>query len=349
MLRIIFLAPIIQLLLLGYAINTDVKNLATDVYDFDQTRLSREFGRSLGAGKYFTIHNRLPGEDDLPVWRLDTRFQSGRAELALILPEDFSRKLTAGENVAVGLIADGSDANAARTGLGYAGQIVRQFSERISGFTLPVKLRHKFLYNPEIESVYFMVPAIVATLLTAITVMLTSMAIVREREMGTLEQLTVTPISITALLMGKVTTFAILGLTEMAIALIVGVLWFKIPFLGSPLLLLALSGLYLLTTLGMGMFFSTVTSTQQQAMFLAWFFTIFAILTSGFFNPISNMPEWMQNITLINPMRYYVEIVRGIMLKGSGLLDLLLNTAALAAYGLVIFILSLVRFQKRTA
>jgi len=349
MLRIIFLMPIIQLLLLGYAVNTDVKQLDTDIYDFDRSTHSREFVRSFEAGDHFTPIELLTELETPPVWDLAERFKTNETQLALLIPPDFSEKLTRGENVTVGLIADGSDANAARAGLGYAGQIVRKYSKRVTGMEMPVEIRHNFLYNPELESVYYMIPGIVATLLTMVTTMLTSMGIVRERESGTLEQISVTPISGHVLLAGKITTFAILGLLEMGLALTVGILWFGIPFAGSPWFLLWVSALYLLTTLGMGTFFSTITSTQQQAMFLAWFFSVFAILTSGFFTPISNMPTWMQNITLINPMRYFMEVVRGIMMKGSGPADLLPDILAIAAYGLTIFSLAAARFRKRTA
>jgi len=349
MLRVIFMMPLVQLLLLGYAVNTDVKLLALDVYDYDQTNSSRELVRAFRAGDYFTTNDALRDESIGRLWELDDRFRSGVAEAAVILPEDFSEKITSGENVKIAYIADGADANAARIGIGYCSQIVRRYSMDVAGLEQPLSLRHKFLYNPELESVYFMVPGIVATLLTMITVMLTSMAIVREREMGTLEQISVTPISTTALLLGKTTTFAILGMAEMVAALAFGVLWFGIPFVGSPLLLFALSALYLATTLGLGMFISTVTSTQQQAMFLAWFFSIFAILTSGFFTPIGNMPEIMQYVTYVNPLRYFVEIVRGIMMKGSGIADLWPSITAIAIYGVLIFSLAMLRFSKRVA
>jgi len=179
--------------------------------------------------------------------------------------------------------------------------------------------------------------------------MLTSMAIVREREVGTLEQLLVTPIKGRILLLGKIIPFAILGLLEIIIALTGGVLWFGVPFVGSPVLLFAIAGLYLITPLGIGLFFSNVTSTQQQAMFFAWFFSVFAILTSGFFTPISNMPGWMQAITYINPMRYFMEIVRAIMMKGAGFKDLTFQVGILAVYGVSIFGLSAMRFSKRTS
>lgn len=349
MVRIIFLAPIIQLLLLGYAVNTDVKKINTDIYDFDRSRESREFVRAFDAGDYFIPSDRLATGETVPLWELQDRFRRNKTQVAIVIPEDFSERLTQKKNVTIGLLADGSDANAARAGLGYAGLIVRQFSQRVAGLELPVEIRHNFLYNPELESVYYMVPGIVATLLTMVTMMLNAMGIVREREMGTLEQISVTPIAGHILLLGKITTFGLLGLMEMIIALAVGILWFGIPFAGSPLLLAALAALYLLTTLGLGTFFSTITSTQQQAMFVAWFFSVFFILTSGFFSPISNMPVWMQRVTVINPMRFFMEIVRGIMMKGSGAADLWPEIAAIAIYGVLIFTLAALRFRKRTA
>jgi ABC-2 type transport system permease protein len=347
MLRIVFFAPILQLLLLGYAVNTDVKLLDTDVYDFNRSTDSRELIRSFEAGDYFVPRERLAAQDTQPLWELQERFRRNKTQLAIIVPEDFSERLTQGKNVSIGLVADGSDANAARVGLGYAGQIVRQYSQRITGVELPLEIRHKTRYNPELESVYYMVPGIVATLLTMVTMMLTAMGIVREREAGTLEQISVTPIRGYILLLGKITTFALLGLAEMLMALAFGILWFGIPFAGSPLFMTGMCALYLLTTLGLGTFFSTITSTQQQAMFISWFFSIFFILTSGFFTPISNMPVWLQRVTLINPMRFFMEIVRSIMMKGSGPADLAPEILGIAIYGVVIFSLAAARFRKR--
>jgi ABC-2 type transport system permease protein len=182
-----------------------------------------------------------------------------------------------------------------------------------------------------------------------LTLMMTSMAIVRERELGTLEQILVTPISSVTLLFGKLTTFTILAMVIMGISLNLGIWWFHVPFVGSPWLLVFVSLLYLLTTLGIGMFVSTITSTQQQAMFYAWFFSIFTMLTSGYFTPVSNMPLWLQRITLVNPMRYFMDIIRGIMMKGATAMDLHLNILALAIFGVVIFTFSVLRFHKRTA
>jgi ABC-2 type transport system permease protein len=349
MLRIILLMPVIQLLLLGYAVNTDVKRIDVDVYDFDRSTHSREFVKSFEAGDYFVTEDRLASDQTVPLWELQDQFRRNRTQMAIVIPEDFSERLTDGKNVSVGLSADGSDANAAGTGLGYAGLIVRQFSQRVAGLQMPVEIRHTFRYNPELESVYYMVPGILATLLTMVTITLTSMGIVREREMGTLEQISVTPIAGYVLLLGKITAFGILGLVEMLIALSVGILWFGIPFAGSPWLLAALSALFLLTTLGFGTFISTISSTQQQAMFIGFFFSVFFMITSGFFSPIANMPVWMQKITLINPLRFFMEIVRGIMMKGSGAGDLAPEIVAIAVYGVVIFSLAALRFRKRTA
>ena len=220
-----------------------------------------------------------------------------------------------------------------------------RFSQRQLNATVAIALHQKILYNPESESVYFIVPGIVATLLTMITMLLTSMAIVRERERGTLEQLMVTPIPTPALILGKIIPYALLGYIEISIALVVGILWFGIPFAGSWPLLYGLAFIYLLTT--MGMLVSTLTNTQQQAMFFTWSFTIFAILTSGFFIPIENMPAFVQKLTYLNPLRYFLTIVRAIMMKGAGLEALRFDVLALIIFAVAMFSFSWMRLSKR--
>lgn len=344
MLRVVFLMPFIQLLVLGYAVDTDVRRIDTAVYDFDHSRLSREFTQALSAGDYF-----VTGTSEVSVLDLDRDFTANRYKAALVIPQDFGRDLENRAAAGASLIVDGSNANSAAIALGYAGLITARFNQRIADRSQPISIRQKLLYNPEAESVYYMVPGIVAVLLTMITVMLTSMAIVREREMGTLEQVMVTPISTPAFILGKTIPFAILGFVEMSLALAVGILWFGIPFAGSWTLLYGLSLVFLFTTLGMGMFISTVTSTQQQAMFFAWFFAIFAIMTSGFFTPIDNMPEAVQYMTYLNPLRFYMRIVRGIMMKGAGVDTLSRDIIALVVYSAVIFSFAWMRFSKRHA
>ena len=328
MLRMIFLIPIVQLLLFGYVVNTEVKKVDIDVYDFDQTETSRQFSQTIGVDNYFTPHHATE-----PVLHLDERFLRSETEMALIIPPDFGSDLGRGRKATIGM--------------GYMVRMARSFSMKQTGLSTPIDVKYRFLYNPERESVYFMVPGIVAALLTMVTIMLTAMAIVRERERGTLEQLLVTPMSGSVLLMGKLFPFAVLGMIEISVALAFGVLWFHIPFVGSISLLFVLSVLYLFATLGIGLLFSTLTSTQQQAMFFAWFFSVFALLTSGFFTPIANMPQWVQYVTYINPMRYYMSIVRGIMMRGSSLTDLSFSSWALLVYGVVVFSIASLRFSKR--
>jgi ABC-2 type transport system permease protein len=342
MLRLIFIMPLVQLLILGYAINVDVKDIKTAVYDFDKSSLSRDYVRSLSAGDYF-----VPTPTAIPLLDSEKGFRENAYSAIVVIPVDFSERLAANRTGEIGLIVDGGNANSAAISIGYAGLITNQFNRNLHGVSSPISLGQKILYNPEGESIYFMVPGIIAVLLTMVTMMLTAMAIVRERETGTLEQLMVTPISTPALIMGKTIPFAVLGFLELTIALSFGVIWFKLPFEGSPVLLYALSFIYLFTTLGIGMFISTVTKTQQQAMFLAWFFTIFTILTSGFFVPIDNMPVAVQYLTYLNPMRYFIIIVRGIMMKGASVDVLYPEILAMIAFGIVVFGFSWMRFSKR--
>jgi ABC-2 type transport system permease protein len=342
MLRMTFIAPILQLFILGYAVSTDVKYVYTGVYDYDHSTLSRTLVRSMAVGDYF-----IPTSGPAPLLQSEHNLVTGKKNLNLIIPPHFSRNLETKRPATVGLVVDGANANSASIALGYASRIASQFSEREIGLSSPISLRQTILYNPEAESVYFIVPGIVATLLTMITMMLTSMAIVRERERGTLEQLMVTPIPTPALILGKIIPYAILGYVEISIALAVGIFWFHIPFAGSWSLLYGLAFIYLLTTLGAGMLVSTLTNTQQQAMFFTWFFTIFAILTSGFFIPIENMPGFVQKLTYLNPLRYFMTIVRAIMMKGAGLAELRLPVVALIVFSVAMFSFSWIRFSKR--
>jgi ABC-2 type transport system permease protein len=343
MLRVILIAPLFQLLVLGYAVNLDVKLIYTAVFDQDRTETSREFLRSFAAGEYFVLE-----APDIPVTSVEEGFRRNRYNAALVIPEDFSERLETGREAPVGLWVDGTNANAAGIAIGYAGLITQRFNERTTSLERPVTLHKKMLYNPEAKTIYYMVPAIVATLLTSITVMLTSMAIVRERDMGTLEQIMVTPISTPAFIFGKTIPFAILGFIEITIALALGMAWFRVPFVGSPVLLYSLAFVYLFTALGVGMFISTISHTQQQAMFFGWFFSIFAILTSGFFTPVENMPAVVRYITLANPLQYFMKIVRGIIMKGAGVRDLYPEIAAMFIFGALIFTFSWIRFSKRT-
>lgn len=342
MLRLIFVAPLIQLFLLGYAVNFDVKLIPAALYDFDGSRLSRDLARSFSIGNYFVVE-----KPSIPLQRIEDGFKQDRYRVAIVIPSDFSNRIESGEQSSIGIWVDGTNANSAGIAIGYAGNIVQNFNQHLLPFEVPIQMRQKVLYNPEGKTIYFMVPGIVATLLTTITVMLTSMAIVREREVGTLEQVMVTPISTYAFILGKTIPFAILGFIEISVALALGTVWFRIPFVGSKALLYGLAMVYLLTTLGVGMFISTLCKTQQQAMFFGWFFTLFTILTSGFVTPIENMPRIVQHITLANPLRYFMKIVRGIMMKGAGAGDLYPEIIAMIAFGIITFTFASLTFTKR--
>jgi ABC-2 type transport system permease protein len=342
MLRLIFVGPILQMLLLGYAVNFDVKKIKTAVYDQDRSRLSREFARSFSVGDYFRIE-----KTEVPLTDMVLGFQENEHSAVLVIPEGFSQRIEYGEPVTVGFWVDGTNANSAGIALGYAGVITQMFNERHMAVGAPISLRKKVLYNPEVRSVNYMVPGVVAILITMVTVLLTSMAIVREREMGTFEQVMVTPISARAFIMGKTIPFALLAFGEISLALAVGILWFGIPFAGSWGLLYGSAFIFLFTTLGVGMLISTVSTTQQQAMFFAWFFSLFTIMTSGFLTPIENMPAAIRYITLLNPMRYFMKVIRGIMMKGAGVDTLYPEILAMMAFSAIIFTISWKRFSKR--
>ena len=264
-LRMLFVVPLVQVIVMGYAVNTDVKKLNLDVYDYDNSSASRQLVANLKSAGYFIPSDRQLASDRAPLWQLQDRFRSGKAEMALIIPTDFSEKLQTEKSVTLGWISDGSDANAARTGTGYAGQIVRTFSNEFTQMESNISIRPQNLFNPEAVSVDYMVPGIVATLLTMLGLMFTSMAIVRERELGTLEQVLVTPIKTITLLNGKITASSILLMAVMAIAMTTGILWFGVTVCRfSPLLLFALALLYLISVLGIGMFISTITKTNSR-------------------------------------------------------------------------------------
>jgi len=342
MLRMVLVVPVVQMLVLAYAISTDVKLIPTAVYDYDRSTRSRELVRSMSAGDYF-----IPVAGGGSLNGCERGLLSGEHSVVMIIPPDFSKDLERNEPSPVGMVIDGANANSASISSGYAELIARRYGQRITREAPPIRLAGRILYNPEGESVYFIVPGIVAVLLTMISMIMTSLAIVRERERGTLEQLMVTPIRTPALILGKTIPVAILGYIEMSVALAFGILWFHIPFAGSWPLLYSLAFIYLLSAQGVGMFISTITSTQQQAMFFAWFFAIFTILTSGFFIPIQNMPAIVQKLTYLNPLRYFMTIVRGIMMKGAGFQELRMEVFSLMALAVFTYGLAWLRFSKR--
>lgn len=352
MVRILFVVPLIQIFILGNAITTDVKNIKIVFQDQDKTPYSREFISKFVHSRYFKITGF---EEDYT--RLSSYLDSGKASLAIVIPRHFQRDIVLQKKPDIQLLVDGVDGNSAGVSLGYITDIVQKYQERLMEFSPDLSLQVKnlrrveteprFWFNPNLESKLYIVPGIIALILLIITLFLTSMGIVREKEIGTLEQLMVTPIRSYQLVIGKIIPFSILGMLEIMISMGFVYLIFGIGVKGSLLLLLFESSIFIISTLGLGIFISTISDTQQQALFVAWFFMIFAILLSGFFIPIANMPPVIQHITRLNPLRYYIVILREIYLKGTSIKDLIPETLAMVTFSTCLFLAAVIRFRKK--
>ena len=323
---IIFIAPVVQLAVLGYAATTDVRNVPIVVVDADRSTGSQDLiSRFTGSG-IFELVDVVSDER-----QVDRYLESGDAWMALSIPANFGGSVAAGRPATLQVVADGSDANSTNIALGYANNLLTGYAQemverrRTSGAAAvsmggSIEPRVRVWFNPTLESRYFMLPGIFALLLLVVTSNLSSMAIVREREIGTLEQLNVTPLGRLELIVGKLLPYGIIGLIDVLIVLVVIVFWFEVPLRGSFWLLFGMSVIYLLTTLGLGLFISTISHTQQQAMMTSTFFFLIPMMyLSGFVFPIENMPDVIQPITYLIPLRYFVVILRGIFLKGVGL------------------------------
>jgi len=340
---ILIVAPVFQLLVMGFAANTDIRDIHIAVRDNDHSYQSRDYVRSLGASGYFKI-TPLAGPEALD----GALLVSGKAGLIVTIPPNFGAQLLKLQPATVQALVDGSDSNFGVNGLNYLQKATRLFSTRNirlataelarRGIHLPsVEAESRAWYNPHLLSRYYMVPALMGVLLLVTTMLVTSMSLVKEREDGTMEQLIVTPLRPVELMIGKLLPFVLIGFIEVTLALgiILGV--FGIPLRGSVLLLYLFSGLFLLTTLGMGLFVSTLVKTQQQAMMVASFFVLMPfVLLSGFIFPVENMPASMQVLAAFIPLKYYLEIVRGIFLKGTGWSELWSPALVLLLWGLAI-------------
>ncbi|MCU0305307.1 MAG: ABC transporter permease [Thermoanaerobaculales bacterium] len=341
-LPILFIAPVVQLTILGYAATTDVRRVELAVCDLDRTPASRALVDAFTSSTYFRQVVAVPSQDALDPW-----LDSGRARIALTIPAGYAADRSAARPVKVQLIADGSDAMSGTLSLSYAQGTLQQIAER-QGFRLPVELRPKVLYNPDLVSRYYMVPGVLAMILMIMTMMLTSMALVRETEIGTMEQLLVTPLTPGAIIVGKLVPYALVGTVEICTALPVVLLWFRVPLRGSFAVLVLLTIPFMLCTLGLGLLVSTLARTQQQAMMLSTFvFLMPQIYLSGFVFPIQNMPRLFQWITYAVPLRYYVAVLRGVFLKGVGLETLWPQGLALLGLGAAILVLARLRFRQR--
>jgi ABC-2 type transport system permease protein len=345
--RVVFVAPLVQLLVFGYAVSTDVRNTRTFVVDADGTAESRALVEAFTASGYFRVVGGSRRPADL-VRALD----HGAATVGLVIPAGYAADLAAGR-ARIQVLFDGTNSNLATVARGYAERIVLSHGLRVApgvpGRPAPaVDLRARAWFNPELASRNYNVPAVVGAIILLVCLLLTSLAIVREREIGTLEQLRVSPLTPGELILGKTIPFALIGLVDLAAITAVALLWFGIPFRGSALVLLLASILYLLSGLGVGLLISTISRTQQEAFMSAFLVFMPAILLSGFMFPVTSMPRVFQWLTLANPMRHYLEIVRGVFLKGAGLPALKMQFLALAAMGAGILWLAAARFRRQT-
>ncbi len=353
MLRIIFIMPMIQLFVLSYAVTTDLRRVRVAVLDEDLSESSRKLVASFFTSDLFVLEETAQTPS-----QLQTAVESGRVDLTIWIPVHYERDLVTTGDARVAIAADGQNSSLAGRALGYSEAIIRmQAQERLNELKdskpqFAANLRRieavtRFYYNPELISRFYMIPGIVVLLLTVVSGMLTGMAIVKEKEIGTLDQLLVSPLSSGEIIAGKLIPFVVLAYAELSIATGVAVLWFDLPLEGSIGLLAFSAFCYLVVTLGGGLLASTVSHTQQQAMLTVWFFLVFGILTSGFFYPIDNMPRWIQYLTYANPMRYFLAIVRGLFLKGTEFYDLLPNLLPLVGIGIALFSLAVWRFRSR--
>ncbi len=351
-LALIIVMPIIQLFLLGYAATTDVRNIPVAILDQNQTPQSRELLDAFRAADYFRIDYYVNSPDEY-----QKLIESGKIRAALVIPPDYDSQLLDGKAQAL-FVLDGSDGSVGATALSAARQIGQSYATKVleQQMTLrsssalpapPLEVRTQVWYNPDFRSAYFMIPGVIGMILSFITTILTATTIVRERERGTIEQLIVTPIRSWELIVGKLLPYVILAFIETFEILIIGHLAFAVPVRGSLFLITLASGLFLMSSLGIGLFASTVANTQQEAMLTVMMFNLPMIFLSGFFFPIQAMPKFLQLVSYAIPLRYYLVVIRALMIKGVGFAAIQSEIISLTIFGVVIMGAAALRFRKR--
>jgi len=352
-LALVLVMPIMQLFLLGYAATNDVRNVPLAVYNQDPGPEARSLLDAYRSADYFSLSYQANSEAELR-----DLIDSGKARAGLVIPPDYGLSLQGNGVANVAFILDGSDPTVAATALSAAQSIGQQHATLVLAARLgrrgqpqavrpPIEVRSQVWYNPDLVSAYFMIPGVIGMILFAITAILTATAVVRERERGTIEQLIVTPIRSWELVVGKLLPYVILAFANTLEVLIIGALWFKVPIRGDVSLLLALSGLFLVSSLGVGLLISTVANTQQEAMLSVFFTFLPSIFLSGFFFPLQALPKVLQWFSYLVPLRYFLVILRSIMLKGVGADMLRTDIFALVIFGTIIMTAAALRFKKR--
>ncbi|MCB1112650.1 MAG: ABC transporter permease [Chlamydiales bacterium] len=349
---ILLVVPIFQTLIFGYAVTTDVRNIRTAVYDLDNSPASREVADAFGQSGYFNIDYHIDNDKDAQ-YLLD----SGKVLTIIRMNQGFQGDLLSGTPAPLQVIIDGTDGNSARIIQDYVGKITAHLSQNIVLDTfskqhgplkdnIAIQVDSRAWFNEELESRNYFIPGIISTILTLVTLTMTSMSIVREKEIGTMEQILVTPIKKIEFILGKSVPFSLIAIFDVIAIMTVAAFWFEVPIRGSLLVMFIAVGCYLLTILGVGFFISSISYTQQQALMGTFFFYFPMVLLSGFLFPIANMPEAIQWITYLNPLRYFVTIIRSVFLKGVGLEILWPQMIVLAMMGLFTIGLATRRFHK---
>jgi ABC-2 type transport system permease protein len=351
LMRMVVFTPLIQLLIYGYVVATDIRALPVVVFDQSESEESRRLVDRFISSGYFTLEEHAASQAVVT-----EHLNSGRSIMAIVIPTDYANDVRRGVSAKIQLLLDGTNSNTATIALGYANGVIavendarlkENFSKKgIRIVQAGIREESRVWFNPSLRAINYMVPGIICVLLMELMVPLTAFSLVRERERGTIEQLTVTPIRATEMLIGKSIPYVVIGLADSAMILAAGTFWFNVPISGSLVTLVAFSSLFIMVVLGLGILIATLVGTQQQAALTAQFVLVPNMLLSGFMFPIESMPQVMQYFTVILPMRYYLVIVRGIMMKGLGFAELWDQALALGILGLIIFSISWLRFRK---
>ncbi len=350
MLPIIFLLPVVQLVILVYAATFEMKNIKFCVVDHDLSQTSRELVTKLESSPFYTF----PAQQS-SVKQAMEQVDRDKADMILVLPPDFERKLVRNGSAEVQLLINAVNGNAASLIQGYTSAIIQDYNRNvrakwINNFTSQppsmVKVKARFWYNAVLDYKFYMLPGILVILVTVVGMFLSAFNLVREKEMGTIEQINVTPVKKYQFIVGKLVPFWLIALFELGFGLLIGKLFFNIPTVGSIGLIYLFASIYLVLALGFGLFLSTISDTQQQVMFMAWFFMLVFILMSGLFTPIEGMPVWAQKVNVINPFAYFIKVLRMVLIKGSGFMDLYREFLSMFIYGTLILSLAIWKYRK---
>ena len=347
MVPMIFGMPLFQLLVLAYAATFDMKNVRTVIVDQDQSVASRELRSKFEGSSFYTITGYTFDYDEAEQY-----LKAGKADLIIEIPGKFGRDLTIDKKAKIGLVADAINSTTANLAYAYTSAIIKDYNialvSKITGKTIkqPVEVRYSYWYNPELNYKTYMVPGILVLLVTLVGIFLSAVNVVREKEIGTIEQINVTPIRKYQFIAGKLVPFWIIAMFELAFGLSLAKLIFDIPIVGSIPLIFGVAAVYMIVVLSIGLIISAISDTMQQSMFVSWFFLVVFILMSGLFTAVESMPYWARLFNVINPIAYFIEIIRMIMLKGSGFADILKPFTALSVYGLVALMVAVWRYRK---